>query len=114
MLEILKQDKCQSYYLHHIAITISKYTKKKTSMVHFVIFLSTTIILVYFVFCSSTSAVFTAVLIMSSMIPLTILSLDTDETVRNFLKKYIIFRSTLIHVFNEQRVPKFTFVLDLN
>jgi hypothetical protein len=33
---------------------------------------------------SSTSAVFTAVLIMSSMIPLTILSLDTDETVRNF------------------------------
>jgi hypothetical protein len=30
----------------------------------------------YFVFCSSTSAVFTAVLIMSSMIPLTILSLD--------------------------------------
>ena len=37
----------------------------------------------YFVFCSSTSAVFTAVLIMSSMIPLTILSLDTDETVRN-------------------------------
>ena len=39
----------------------------------------------YFVFCSSTSAVFTAVLTMSSMIPLTILSLDTDETVRNFL-----------------------------
>ena len=45
----------------------------------------------YFVFCSSTSAVFTAVLIMSSMIPLTILSLDTDETVR----KYRIFRSAL-------------------
>jgi hypothetical protein len=37
----------------------------------------------YFVFCSLTSAVFTTVLIMSSMIPLTILSLDTDETVRN-------------------------------
>ena len=37
----------------------------------------------YFVFWSSTSAVFTAVLIMSSMIHLTILSLDTDETVRN-------------------------------
>ena len=48
----------------------------------------------YFVFCLSTSAVFTAVLIMSSMIPLTILLLDTDETVRN----YIIFRSALIHV----------------
>jgi hypothetical protein len=29
------------------------------------------------------AAVFTAVLIMSSMIPLTMLSLDTDETVRN-------------------------------
>jgi hypothetical protein len=36
-----------------------------------------------FVFCSSTSAVSTAVLIMSSMIPLTILLLDADETVRN-------------------------------
>jgi hypothetical protein len=48
----------------------------------------------YFVFCSSTSAVFTAVLIMSSMIPLTILSLDTDETVRN-LSQYRIFRSAL-------------------
>jgi hypothetical protein len=31
----------------------------------------------------STSEDFTAVLIMSSMIPLTILSLDTDETVRS-------------------------------
>ena len=54
-----------------------------------------------FVFCSSTSAVFTAVLIMSSMIPLTILSLDTDETQE---LKYRIFRSAfalgsaLIHV----------------
>jgi hypothetical protein len=37
----------------------------------------------YLVFWSSTTAVFTAVLIMSSMIHLTILSLDTDETVRN-------------------------------
>ena len=45
-----------------------------------------------FVFCSSTSAVFTAVLIMSSMIPLTILSLDTDETQE---LKYRIFRSAL-------------------
>ena len=48
-----------------------------------------------FVFCSSTSAVFTAVLIMSSMIPLTILSLDTDETQE---LKNRIFRSVLIHV----------------
>ena len=38
----------------------------------------------YFVFSLSTSAVFTAMLTMSSMIPLTMLSLDTDETVRNF------------------------------
>ena len=45
-----------------------------------------------FVFCSSTSAVFTTVLIMSSMIPLTILSLDTDETQE---LKYRIFRSAL-------------------
>ena len=49
----------------------------------------------YFVFCSSTSAVFTAVLIMSSMIPLTILSLDTWNCQE---LKYIIFRSALIHV----------------
>jgi hypothetical protein len=56
----------------------------------------------YFVFCSSTSAVFTAVLTMSSMIPLTILSLDTDETGRN-----------LSIEFSEQRVPKITFVLVL-
>ena len=41
------------------------------------------------VFYSSTAAVFTAVLIMSSMIPLTILSLDTDETVRNFFIKKV-------------------------
>jgi hypothetical protein len=75
----------------------------------------------YFVFCSSTSAVFTAVLTMSSMIPLTIPSLDTNETVRNL--SILIFRnalalsSALIHVlaliFNEQRVPKITFVLVL-
>ena len=49
----------------------------------------------YFVFWSSTSAVFTAVLIMSSIIPLTKLSLDTDETQE---LKYRIFRSALIHV----------------
>ena len=46
----------------------------------------------YFVFCSSTSAVFTDVLTMSSMIPLTILSLDTDDCQE---LKYIIFRSAL-------------------
>jgi hypothetical protein len=74
----------------------------------------------YFVFCSSTSAVFTALLIMSSMIPLTILSLDTDETVRNLSIAFSVallclvahlFMSLLI--FNEQRVPKFTSVLVL-
>jgi hypothetical protein len=43
----------------------------------------------YFVFCSSTSAVFTAVLTMSSMIPLTIHRWNCQEL------KYIIFRSTL-------------------
>ena len=46
----------------------------------------------YFVFCSSTSAVFTAVLTMSSMIPLTILSLDSWNCQE---LKYIIFRSAL-------------------
>jgi hypothetical protein len=54
---------------------------------------------------------------MSSMIPLTILSLDTDETVRNFSIEYFgVLSSSLIHVlahFQEQRVHKFTFVLDL-
>ena len=64
----------------------------------------------YFVFCSSTSAVFTAVLTMSSMIPLTILSLDTNETVRNLVARLFMF----LLIFNEQRVPKFTFVLVLN
>ena len=53
----------------------------------------------YFVFCSSSSAVFTAVLIMSSMIPLTILSLDTDETVRNLSIEFsVALSSALIHV----------------
>jgi hypothetical protein len=53
----------------------------------------------YFVFCWSTSAVFTAMLIMSSMIPLTILSLDIDETVRNFCIEFsVALSSTLIHV----------------
>ena len=53
----------------------------------------------YFIFCSSTSEVFTAVLIMSSMIPLTILSLDTDETVRNLSIEFsVALSSALIHV----------------
>ena len=53
----------------------------------------------YLVFCSLTSAVFTAVLIMSSMILLTILSPDTDETVRNLSKEFsVALSSTLIHV----------------
>jgi hypothetical protein len=57
---------------------------------------------------------------MSSMIPLTILSLDTDETVRNLS---IEFSVALLHlaarlfmfllIFNEQRVSKITFVLVL-
>jgi hypothetical protein len=38
-------------------------------------------------------------LIMSSMIPLTILSLDTDETVRNLSIEFsVALSSTLIHV----------------
>ena len=68
----------------------------------------------YFVFCSSTSAVFTAVLIMSSMIPLTILSLDTDETIRNLSIEFSVARLFMfLLIFNEQRIPKFTFVLVL-
>jgi hypothetical protein len=43
-----------------------------------------------------------------SMIPLTILSLDTDETVRNLVARLFMF----LIIFNE-RVPKFTFVLVL-
>ena len=52
---------------------------------------------------------------MSSMIPLTMLSLDTDETVSIFWSALAL-SSALIHVlahFHEQRVPKFTFVLVL-
>ena len=55
------------------------------------------------------------------MMPLTILSLDTDETVRNLS---IEFSGALLHlvaclfmfllILNEQRVPKFTFVLNSN
>ena len=63
---------------------------------------------------------FSAVLIMSSMIPLTILSLDTDETVRNLSIYFSVALLRLVaHLFmflliiNEQRVPKFTFVLVL-
>jgi hypothetical protein len=59
-------------------------------------------------------AVFTAVLIMSSMIPLTILSLDTDETIRNLSIEFSVARLFMfLLIFNEQRVPKFTFVLVL-
>ena len=66
----------------------------------------------YVVFCSSTSAVFTAVLIMSSTIPLSILSLDTDETVRNLSIEFSVAHLFMfLLIFNEQRVPKFTFVL---
>ena len=74
----------------------------------------------YFVFCSSTSAVFTAVLIMSSMIPLTILYLDTDATVRNLSIEFSVALLRLVAhlfmfllIFNKQRVPKFTFLLVL-
>ena len=57
---------------------------------------------------------------MSSMIPLTILSLDTDETVRNLsvefsiaLLRLVVHLFMFLLIFNEQRVPKFTFVLVL-
>jgi hypothetical protein len=69
-----------------------------------------------FVFCSSTSAVFTAVLIMSSMIPLTIRSLDIHETVGNLsieLFGALLCLFMFLLIFNEQRVLKFTFVLVL-
>ena len=55
----------------------------------------------YFVFCSSTSAVFTAVLIMSSMIPLTILSLDRwncQELKYRIFRSALALSSALIHV----------------
>ena len=42
-----------------------------------------------FRFLLQTSTDFTAVLIMSSMIPLIILSLDTDETVRNLAQNFL-------------------------
>ena len=45
-------------------------------------------ILFSFRFLLSTSTDFTAVLIMSSMIPLIILSLDTDDTVRNLAQNF--------------------------
>ena len=48
------------------------------------------------------------------MIPLTILSLDTDETVRNLSIEYSVVRLFMfLLIFNKQRVPKFTFVLVL-
>jgi hypothetical protein len=53
-------------------------------------------------------------------IPLTILSLDTDETVRNLSIEFFVALLCLVVrlfmfllIFNEQRVPKFTFVLVL-
>ena len=57
---------------------------------------------------------------MSSMIPLTILSLDTDETVRNLSIEFSVALLCLVArlfmfllISNEQRVPKFTLVLVL-
>jgi hypothetical protein len=54
------------------------------------------------------------------MIPLTILSLDTDETVRNLSIEFSAALLCLVAhlfmfllIFNEQHVPKFTFVLVL-
>jgi hypothetical protein len=48
------------------------------------------------------------------MIPLTILSLDTDETIRNLSIEFSVARLFMfLLIFNEQRVPKFTFVLVL-
>ena len=45
------------------------------------------------------------------MIPLTILSLDTDETIRNLSIEFSVARLFMfLLIFNEQRVPKFTFV----
>jgi hypothetical protein len=65
-------------------------------------------------------AFFTAILIMSSMIPLTILSLDIDETVGNLSIEFsgaflrLVARLFMFFlIFNEQRVLKFTFVLVL-
>jgi hypothetical protein len=57
---------------------------------------------------------------MSSMIYLTILSLDTDETVRNLSIEFSVALLCLVArlfmfllISNEQRVPKFTLVLVL-
>ena len=57
---------------------------------------------------------------MSSMIPLTILLLDADETVRNLSIEFSVALLRVVErlfmfllIFNEQRVPKFTFVLVL-
>jgi hypothetical protein len=57
---------------------------------------------------------------MSSMIPLTILSLDIDETVGNLcielfgaLLRLVTRLFMFLLIFNEQRVPKFTFVIVL-
>ena len=62
----------------------------------------------------------TAVLIMSSMISLTILSLDIDETVGNLrielfgaLLRLVACLFMFLLIFNEQRVLKFTLVVVL-
>jgi hypothetical protein len=48
-------------------------------------------------------------------IPLTILSLDTDETVRNLSIEFSVARLFLfLLIFKGQSVPKFTFVLEYN
>jgi hypothetical protein len=55
----------------------------------------------YFVFCSSTSAVFTAVLIMSSMIPLTTVTRhrwNCQELKYRIFRSTLALSSTLIHV----------------
>jgi hypothetical protein len=60
-----------------------------------------------------------AVLKMSSMIPLTILSLDTDETVRNLSIEcsvallHLVARLFMFLLIFNERVPKITFVLVL-
>jgi hypothetical protein len=47
------------------------------------------------------------------MIPLTILSLDTDETIRNLSIEFSVARLFMFLLIFNKRVPKFTFVLVL-
>jgi predicted membrane channel-forming protein YqfA (hemolysin III family) len=70
-----------------------------------------------FVFLLVDFGSFHSVLIMSSMIPLTILSLDIDETVGNLSIEFsgaLLRLFMFLLIFNEQRVLKFTFVLVLH